>query len=177
MFHKEKDREIAIHCTWCLSPGPMRPFLRNFLRLPSFMNGKTTEGGSVKHTWRRGRMFLWLRPCSKQLSFNNRWRCSSDAWSTHKHSSIIIFSRFKEQAMKHNHNTSRYKAFSQAAMLEDKGHCIVQTDLDIQGSHTHHVCTWSSCAWTTNGEVHKDTTTHNDVKRCLHKWIYWFPLL
>ena len=26
----------------------------------------------------------------------------------------------------------------------------------------------SSCAWTTNGEVHGETITHNNVKRCLH---------
>ena len=27
------------------------------------------------------------------------------------------------------------------------------------------------CAWTTNGEVHGQTVTHNNVKRCLHKLI------
>ena len=32
-------------------------------------------------------------------------------------------------------------------------------------------CARSSCAWTTNGGVHGETVTHNDVKRCLHKWI------
>ena len=31
--------------------------------------------------------------------------------------------------------------------------------------------TRSSCAWTTNGEVHGETVTYNNVKRCLHKWI------
>ena len=48
---------------------------------------------------------------------------------------------------------------------------IVPTDLDIQGSHAHHVHTQSSCAWSTNGEVHGETVMHNNVKRCLHKWI------
>ena len=48
---------------------------------------------------------------------------------------------------------------------------IAQTDLDIQGSHAHHARTRSSCAWTTNGEVHGDIITHNNVKICLHKWI------
>ena len=43
--------------------------------------------------------------------------------------------------------------------------------LDIQGRHAHHARMWSSCAWTTNGEVHGETVTHNNVKRCLHKWI------
>ena len=46
-----------------------------------------------------------------------------------------------------------------------------QTDLDIQGSHAHHARKWSSCAWTTNREVHGETKMHNNVKRCLHKWI------
>ena len=32
------------------------------------------------------------------------------------------------------------------------GSRIVQTDLDIQGSHAHHARKWSSCTWTTNGE-------------------------
>ena len=49
------------------------------------------------------------------------------------------------------------------------GRRIVQTDLDIQGSHAHHASTLSSCACTTNGEVHGETVTHNNVKRCLHK--------
>ena len=48
---------------------------------------------------------------------------------------------------------------------------IVQTDLDIQGSHTHHAPMPSSCAWTTNGGVHGETVMPNNVKRCLHKWI------
>ena len=51
------------------------------------------------------------------------------------------------------------------------GRRIAQTDLDIQGSHAHHACTLSSCAWTMNGEVYGETITHNNVKRCLHKWI------
>ena len=55
--------------------------------------------------------------------------------------------------------------------LLQHGCCIAQTDLDIQGSHAHHARTRSSCAWTTNGEVHGGTVTHNNVKRCLHKWI------
>ena len=29
----------------------------------------------------------------------------------------------------------------------------------------------SPCAWTTNGEVHEDTDTHNNVKMYLHRWI------
>ena len=48
---------------------------------------------------------------------------------------------------------------------------IAQTDLDIQGSHAHHVRVRSSCTWTTNGEAHGETMTHNNVNRCLHKWI------
>ena len=48
---------------------------------------------------------------------------------------------------------------------------IAQTDLDIQGSHAHHACMRSSCTWTTNGEVHGETVMHNNVKRCLHKWL------
>ena len=44
---------------------------------------------------------------------------------------------------------------------------ITQTDLDIQGSHVHHACMQSSCAWTMIEEVHEDTFMHNNVKRCL----------
>ena len=51
------------------------------------------------------------------------------------------------------------------------GRQIAQTDLDIQGRHVQHALTWSSCAWTTNGEVHGEIITHNNVKRCLHKRI------
>ena len=67
--------------------------------------------------------------------------------------------------------TTCYRAFSQTAMLEDKGRWIAQTDLDIQGSHAHHAHTRSSCAWTINRDVHEDTVMHNNVKRCLYKWI------
>ena len=53
------------------------------------------------------------------------------------------------------------------AVLQHGGR-IAQTDLDIQGSHAHHARPRSSCACTTNGEVHGETVTQNNVKRCLH---------
>ena len=64
-----------------------------------------------------------------------------------------------------------YRAFALTSCCPPTWHRIAQTDLDIQGSHAHHARTRSSCAWTTNGEVHGETVTHNNVKRCLHKWI------
>ena len=40
-----------------------------------------------------------------------------------------------------------------------------------QGSHAHHPHTQSSCASTTSGGVHGETISHDNVKRCLHKWM------
>ena len=51
------------------------------------------------------------------------------------------------------------------------GRRIAQTDLDIQSNHAHHARMWSSCTWTTNEEVYGETVTHNNVKRCLQRWI------
>ena len=51
------------------------------------------------------------------------------------------------------------------------GRRIVQTDLDIQDSHAHHARMRSPCPWASNGEVHGETIMHNNVIRCLHKWI------
>ena len=52
----------------------------------------------------------------------------------------------------------------------EHGRRIAQTDWDIQGSHVHHERTRSSCTWTTNGEVHGETITHNNVKK-MRNWI------
>ena len=38
------------------------------------------------------------------------------------------------------------------------------TNLNIHVSHGHHAHIQSSCAWTTNEEVHEDTFTHSNVK-------------
>ena len=67
--------------------------------------------------------------------------------------------------------TSTIERFHRRHAVLKHGCWIEQTDLDIQGSHTHHAHTWSSCAWTTNGEVRGETVTNNNGKRCLHKWI------
>ena len=62
-----------------------------------------------------------------------------------------------------------YRAFSPTSCCPPTWHRTAQSDLNTQGSHTHHARTRSSCARTTNGEVHGETVTHNNVKRCLHK--------
>ena len=64
-----------------------------------------------------------------------------------------------------------YRAFSLTSCCPPTWCQIAQIDLDIQGSHAHHARTRSSYTWTSNGEVHEETVMHNNVKRCLHKWI------
>ena len=68
-------------------------------------------------------------------------------------------------------NVCTFRAFSLTSCCPPTWRRIAQTDLDIQGSHEHHACMQSSCAWTTNGEVHGETVMHKNLNRCLHKWI------
>ena len=62
-------------------------------------------------------------------------------------------------------------AFALTSWCPPTWHWIAQTDLDMQGSHAHHARTRLSCDWTMNGELHGETVTHNNVNRCLNKWI------
>ena len=59
-----------------------------------------------------------------------------------------------------------YRAFHWRHAVLQHGRRIAQTDLGYPG---HHAPTRSLCTWTKNGEVHGETVTHNNVKRCLYK--------
>ena len=79
---------------------------------------------------------------------------------------------FLDHFAENSDGTPTIERFNWRHAVLQHGRRITQTDLDIQGSHVHHVRSRSSsCAWTTNGEVHGETVTHNNAKRCSHKWI------
>ena len=78
------------------------------------------------------------------------------------------FSHFYSQKIKSPCGLLPIEHFHWCHAVLQHGRRIAQTDLDFQGSHAHHARTRSSCAWTTNGEVHGETVAHNNVKRCLH---------
>ena len=65
----------------------------------------------------------------------------------------------------------KYIVFSLTSCCPPTWRRIAQTDLDIQGSHTHHARTRSSCAWTMNGRVHGETILHNNVNRMMLAWM------
>ena len=96
---------------------------------------------------------------SKVENAGVRWRWRGGGW--HHSSSLVYMWIITLQILNVTVRVIVHFHWHHAVLQHDRW--IAQTDLDIHGSHAHHMRTRSSCAWTTNGEVHGETVTHDKM--------------